>query len=453
MHTAELLDRLPPQNLDAERCVLGSILLLPTVLDELGAVVRPQDFYADANHKLFAHLQEMHDTGRRIDAALLKARLQDRGDWEAIGGAAYIAEVTTAVPTACHAVHYAAIVAKAARRRALIAVGTEILRDGYAATEEPEILVDRAESLLAAIPAGEPEGEPVDVSQAAYEALQRLDDARNRQHSAGLMLGLPDVDDEIGGLFPGELTILAARPGVGKTSFALQVAYYAAAAGRRVLFASLEMSRVELTTRMACAQGGVSSHRVRCGKITAAESTALANAMNAVAATAMTIYDRPGLTVAAIRRAARRQARRGLALIVVDYLQLLTPPDRRVQRHEQVGAITAALKSLARELDLPVLCLCQLNREAEKLDRPGLANLRESGSIEQDADVVMFLCRPEKGFTTGTDRGPTDNWDAELIVAKNRNGECGKFQLDWQADATSFNPHKSYGYAEFQEHR
>jgi replicative DNA helicase len=167
----------------------------------------------------------------------------------------------------------------------------------------------------------------------------------------------------------------------------------------------------------------------------------------------MTIYDRPGLTVAAIRRAARRQARRGLALIVVDYLQLLTPPDRRVQRHEQVGAITAALKSLARELDLPVLCLCQLNREAEKLDRPGLANLRESGSIEQDADVVMFLCRPEKGFTTGTDRGPTDNWDAELIVAKNRNGECGKFQLDWQADATSFNPHKSYGYAEFQEHR
>ena len=256
--------------------------------------------------------------------------------------------------------------------------------------------------------------------------------------------GLQAFDLHYGGLFRGELIILAARTAVGKTSLAAQIATYNALAGRLVYFASCEMSASELVLRAACGQAGVSLQAIRSGRATDAEHGRVEEALSELSAAALMIDDRPELSVASIRRETRRLARKGLALITVDYLQLLMPADRKLQRYEQIGQMTAGLKALARELDVPVLVLGQLSRAAEVADEPRLCHLRESGSIEQDADVVLLLHRPEDALEADGDR-----WDADLIIAKNRNGPSGRVKLDWDGTLMQFRVHQRAEYPEF----
>lgn len=439
--TPELLDRLPPQNLEAERSVLGSVLIDPRCIDDLAGKLSGDDFYADANQKLWKALASLHDKRRPIDALTLADHLKRAGDYEAIGGASYLAEVVQSVPHALHAAYYASLVIRASRLRAIIHATTDALRDSYSPTEDPEDILKRLDSDLAAIHTGEHRGDPVPILVACQEALDRIDALQDPNRGARIPSGLVPIDTAIGGFFPGELAIIAARPGIGKTSLALQIANHNAARGRLTYFATLEMSRAELATRTMCGKAQVSNRMVRSGSVGAEERDRLAVAANEVAGTSMVIHERAGMTVADIRRGARRYTKDGLALVCVDYLQLITPEDRKAPREQQVARMAAALKELARELTVPVLCLCQLNRQVDEYDRPSLLHLRESGAIEQDADTVIFIYkhRPANG----------EQHNSQLSVAKNRNAETGEIELVWIPERTCFEAPSLPRYIEF----
>jgi len=363
--------------------------------------------------------------------------LKAGGHLEAVGGNAGLAELVRGVAVAVHAEHYARIVRQHARYRSLIAASIESLRASYSQQDSPEAIADAMErALLGCDPTS---GAPVEASEAAVQAMAAIGDFDPHREPAGAMTGLAEFDERIGGLFRGELCILAARPGIGKTSLACQIAHRTALRGRRVYFVSLEMSAVELVTRMICSQSGVSSKLVRTGQLEHSHVSALSEAAQPFAGLRWSIHDKPSMTVAEIRRWGRRLAKRDLGLIVIDYLQLLTPADRRIQRHEQVGQLSKALKELARELEVPVLCLTQLSREAVKDQEPQLHHLRESGSIEQDADLVLFLYPPsQKEKDKAEADGAQGEWNAALRVAKNRNGELAKLRLLWQPERTRF---------------
>ncbi|MFZ1935617.1 MAG: DnaB-like helicase C-terminal domain-containing protein [Thermoguttaceae bacterium] len=434
--TSEILDQRPPADPEAERWVVGSIILKPSVLDDLG-FLQSADFYDETLSPVFTWLHDRHRRGEPIDSGLLLKAFPGH-DW-----AARIAEILHAVPTYAHAVHYSRIVARLAKHRRLREIGIDLLQDAHRADGEPEEVLERAETALAEVRLGNAgDGEPITAREAAMQAISRIDMIQQRGKSAGVLTGLSSFDNDQGGLFPGELTILAARPGVGKTSFALQVAHHNAERGRLVYFASLEMSAAELSIRLACGQSGVSNRLVRIGKFGDGDSQRLSDALIRQSKVSLEIHDRSMLTVTAIRREIRKRKKRGLTLAVVDYLQLVTPEDRRLPREQQVARMVRQLKETAREYDVPVLCLCQLNRQADGDETPRLSHLRESGAIEQDADVVLFLQQHEPKD------GETHN--AILTVAKNRNGETGLLRLIWDRSRTRFSC-PPVGYQEFQE--
>ena len=434
----EILDRLPPQNLDAEKSVLGSLLLDPNMCDDVAVIVQADDFYADGNQKLFKHLMAMHNKRQPIDAVLLKERLTKEGDFEAIGGAAYLAEVAQSVPYAANAVYYADIVAKKSARRQMIHTATELLRNAYDEYEDAGETLNQAERSLAAIgQRGDNVSGPVPFRELISQAIERIDEIIQTGKGMGVPTGMLGFDRHYGGLFPGELTILAARPGIGKTALATQIAAYVARKGRRVYFASAEMSQVELATRLLCGTAGVSSQRVRGGTLDPDEVKRLTECSRLLAPAALYIDDCAGRGVRHIERASRRLLREGLRLIVVDYLQLIEPEDKRVNREEQVATMSRRLKLLARDLDLPVLCLCQLNRQAAVNYLPELHHLRESGAIEQDADVVSFLhLGPSNKIQDGAKTFEPD--DARWLIRKNRNGETGTVNMRWSSTLVGF---------------
>jgi replicative DNA helicase len=432
--TSEILEQRPPADPEAERWVVGSAIIKSAVLDDL-AFLQPEDFYDDTLSAVFTWLHDRHRRGEPIDVGLLGKQFHS-DDW-----AARIGEIVHAVPHAQHAVHYAKIVANTAKWRRLREVGENLIQQAQLAEGESDTLLDALESKLATVRLTSGDGEPVTLKDAAVAALGRIDAIQQRGQSAGVPTGLSSFDEDQGGLFPGELTILAARPGVGKTSFALQIAAHNAERGQLVYFASLEMSAEELATRLACGESGVSNRLVRTGRFGGDESRRLSDAFARQSRAALDIHDRSALTVAAIRREIRKRKKRGLTLAVVDYLQLVTPEDRRLPREQQVARMVRQLKETAREYDVPILCLCQLNRQADGDEAPRLSQLRESGAIEQDADVVLFLQSHEPK--------QDEMHNAILTVAKNRNGETGPIRLSWDGSRTRFSVP---GYSEFAEY-
>lgn len=429
---SEILDQMPPADPEAERWVVGSIILKHSSLDDLGFLT-PADFYDENLSALFAWLHGRHRRGEPIDQGFLLKRFTG-DEW-----AARITEIVHATPYAAHAVHYAKIVVEKAEFRRLREIGVKLLQDAHRAEGEPAAVLERVETELANIRMGdEGDGEPVPLAAAAVQASIQMDTIQRRGQSSGVPTGLFHYDNDQGGLFPGELTILAARPGIGKTSLALQVAQYNANCGRLVYFASLEMSAVELSIRLACGESGVSNRLVRIGKFGRNDSTRLSEALAHQANCALDIHDRSALTVASIRREIRKRKKRGLVLAVVDYLQLVTPEDRKLPREQQVARMVRQLKETAREYNIPILCLCQLNRQVDGDETPKLYHLRESGAIEQDADVVLFL----------STHSPTiaEPHNAILTVAKNRNGETGALRLDWDGPRTRFSCPEVAGY-------
>lgn len=452
---AEILQRQPPFDLEAEMGVLGSILLLPEVCDDI-ASLRADDFYDDANAKIYENLREMHDNGEKIDVTLLVSRLRTAGDYEKVGGAAYLAKLSGSVPNAAHAVYYADIVGEKAVYRKLIESSTEILRDAYDQSSTAKELCAQAEQRVFAIMDGRSSQAVQSISDVLHQAMDRME-ARLRDEyvDGGAETGLSGFDEMTGGLHNGELIILAARPSMGKTALAMNIGEHVAINQRSpVLFVSLEMSGIELADRMLCSLSRVNGHRLRNGTISSDDRERLIRKANEISQAPLFVDDSPSRTVSEIAAAARRIKRRenGLGLIVIDYLQLIEPDNSRDPRQEQVAKIARRLKGVSRELNVPLLCLSQLNRQAEdsKDHRPKLSHLRESGAIEQDADVVMFVHR-EEYYHRGDDRAQFAG-QAEIIISKQRNGPIGDVELTWEADYTRFSDRAAERHSEFDDY-
>jgi replicative DNA helicase len=452
----DLYARQIPQAVEAERAVLGSILLLPEVFDEVALVVRPGDFYDDANRRLYEQLHAMHDGGHRIDLMLLVERLKKADVYESCGGAAYLAEIGREVPTAAHAEFYAKIVADKAVLRSLIHASVDIQQLAYDPTTETREILGKAEERVFAILEDRGSGQTTPIAEVLQESLDRIDARMDHQHAfGGVPTGFDDFDAMTGGLQKSELVILAARPSMGKTALAMNMAEHASMQARvPTLFVSLEMSAIELGDRLLCSVAGVNGNRLRNGTITQDERRQLIHAAGEISQAPLYIDDSPSRTMTEIAANARRLKRRdGLGLIIVDYLQLIDPDNPRDPRQEQVSKISRRLKGLARELQVPVLCLAQLNRQVESShsNKPQLSHLRESGAIEQDADVVMFVHRDEYYQTNEEDRERVRG-EADLLVRKQRNGPTGDVKLTWVHEHTRFRNFSHKPYAELESY-
>jgi replicative DNA helicase len=452
----ELVDRPPPFDLDAETGVLGSIFLKPDVCDELALVLRPDDFYDEGHRKLFEHMLEMHEQGKKIDITLLVDRLKAAGDYEPLGGAPYLAKLVHAVPNAAHSVYYAEIVREKATFRAMIDAATDILRDAYDQSQEAKHLLGQAEQRVFSILDSRNSHNVATIRDVLNDALDRIDARLKGEHVAGgVETFFSDFDSMTGGLHNSELIILAARPSMGKTALAMNIAENVALrGGHPVLFVSLEMSAIELADRLLCSVARVNGHRLRNGTISSDDRKRLVKSASELSQAPLFVDDSPSRTVTEIAAAARRIRRRcdnQLGLIVIDYLQLIEPDNPRDPRQEQVSRMTRRLKGLAREMKVPILCLSQLNRQAEdsKDHRPRLSHLRESGAIEQDADVVMFVHR-EEYYHRGEDKEQHAG-QAEVILAKQRNGPVGDVELVWLKDFTRFEDKAPERFEQFDE--
>jgi len=451
---AEILDRQRPRSLEAEQAVLGSILLVPQTCDDVALIVRPDDFYDDAHRVIFEQILAMHDEGQRADHTLLIERLRSIGKFDAIGGTAYIAEIAQSVPTAAHAEHYAKVVHEKAMLRALIDSSVEILKQAYDPQVQAREMISRAEEKVFAILDRRGGNQVHSIREVLQESLLRMDARMKNEHAAGgLETEFSHFNELTGGLHASELLILAARPSMGKTALALNIAEHVAMSEQvAVLFVSLEMSSIELADRMLCSISKVNGHRLRNGTISNEERRKLVEASAAISQAPLYIDDSPRRTMTEIAAAGRRLRRsQQLGLIVIDYLQLIEPDNPKDPRQEQVAKIARRLKALARELEIPVLCLAQLNRQAEvtKDNRPRLSHLRESGAIEQDADVVMFVHREGYYQSTEDERKALEE-EAELIIAKQRNGPTGEVKLRWRREYTRFEDPEPQPYEELE---
>jgi replicative DNA helicase len=450
-----VLDRQPPCNLQAEMAVLGSILLRPEVIDDVVMVLRPDDFYDEAHGKLYAHMVNMHDAGKKIDVTLLVDELRRQGEFEKIGGAGFLARVGNSVATAAHATYYADIVRQDATCRALINSCTEILQEAYQPESKAQELLNRAEHRIFSILERGESSSLSDIRDILHDAMDRIDARMKGEHQAGgVETGFTEFDNLTGGLHNSELIILAARPSMGKTALAMNIAEYVAMKLKLpVLFVSLEMSSIELADRMLCSVAEVNGARLRNGTISKDDRKRLVESAAKMSECPLFVDDSPSRTVSEIAAAARRIKRRegALGLIVIDYLQLIEPDNSNDPRQEQVAKMARRLKGLAREVEVPVLCLAQLNRQAEvaKENRPRLSHLRESGAIEQDADVVMFVHR-EEYYRTGEERDQFAG-QAEIIIAKQRNGPIGEVDLVWRKEFTRFGNPAPQHYEEFNQ--
>jgi replicative DNA helicase len=424
-------ERLPPQNLDAERSVLGSLLRDNEVINDVVPKLHAHHFYADAHRKIYEAIGHLYDETQRVDTVLLAEELNRRGQIEDIGGYGYLAELWDAAPTAANAVHYAEIVRDKAVLRNLIHASTEILRDAYDQAQPAVDLVETAERKIFELNEIGATGEAKTLSDALAEAYDRIDD-RSRGETmsiSGLSTGFADLDEITAGLQNSELIIVAARPSVGKTAFALAlIRNIAVDRGHPVFLSSLEQSRIELAERLLCSHARVESHRLRKGNLSSDDMAKLIAAGGALRNAPVFIDDTPNQGISRIAANARRLTNRHkLKLVVIDYLQLIEPENRRDPRQEQVALISRRLHHLAKELKIPVVALAQVNRSSEERQdhRPRLADLRESGSIEQDADVVMMLHRPDR-YEPGQREG-----EIEVIIAKQRNGPTGEIVLSY----------------------
>ncbi len=441
--TVDILERPLPRDEDAERAVLGGLLLAPESCDDVALIIGAEDFFLARHQILYRHLVQMNDQGTRIDPTILLDRLRSAGDYEKVGGGGTIAELVDSVPHAAHVTYYARIVREKATTRGLILTCGEILSMAYAAGKDSDDLLGTAEERIFTIRERKGVGELVDLNEALVGLMEQLDAAmKSNTAIRGLQSGFEDLDEMIGGFQDSELTILAGRPSMGKTALACNIAEHVAIEGNvATLLVSLEMSKLEVANRLLCSRAEVDSHKLRDNTVTDVERGELVRVSGAMSSAPLFIDDSPSRSMLEIAAIARRLKRRqNLGLVVVDYLQLIEPDNTRDQRQEQVARIARRLKTMARELKVPVLCLAQLNRQAEttKDNRPRVSHLRESGAIEQDADVVMFVHREEVYHAPEEidERGLANK--ATLIVAKNRNGPIGDVDLTWQPETTRF---------------
>ena len=432
--------KIPPQNIDAEMSLLGAVLIDEEVLADISDHVKPADFYDKRHHVVFAGMMRLFERHKPVDLLTLTDELKKKDQLESVGGSAYLTELTNYVPTAAHAESYAEIVAQKAVRRRLIKASSEISEMGFDEETTTQELLERAEAELFSVSDQSLKQDLVSIETILTDSFDRIEELhRNKGALRGIRTGYRDLDEKTAGLQRSDLIILAARPAMGKTTFVTNLAYNVATIAKLpVLFFSLEMSKEQLVDRMLADASGVNSWNIRTGNLSDDDFAKLSEAMGEMAEAPIYIDDTPGLSVLEMRTKARRIAHdQPLGLVVVDYLQLMqSNGNHNGNRVQEVSEISRGLKLIARELNVPLITLSQLSRTVETRTPPipQLSDLRESGSIEQDADIVSFIYRP--GYYE-PDNPEVENI-TELIIAKHRNGPVGRIQLYFHPERLRF---------------
>ncbi|MBL4953362.1 replicative DNA helicase [Neobacillus sp. OS1-32] len=432
-------DRMPPQNIEAEQAVLGAIFLEPSSLTLASEILMPEDFYRAAHQKIFNVMLKLNDEGKAVDLITVTEELSATNLIEDIGGVSYLSELAGSVPTAANIEYYARIVEEKSLLRRLIRTATNIATDGYTREDEVETVLNEAEKSILDVAQRKNAG----AFQNIKDVLVRTYDNIELMHSrvgdiTGIPTGFTELDRMTAGFQRNDLIIVGARPSVGKTAFALNIAQNVAIkAGENVAIFSLEMGAEQLVMRMLCAEGNIDAQRLRTGSLTDDDWGKLVMAMGSLSNAGIYIDDTPGIRVNEIRAKCRRlKQEHGLGMILIDYLQLIVGSGRPGEnRQQEVSEISRALKQLARELEVPVIALSQLSRGVEQRQdkRPMMSDIRESGSIEQDADIVAFLYRDDY-----YDKESENKNIIEIIIAKQRNGPVGTVQLAFVKEYNKF---------------
>jgi replicative DNA helicase len=432
---AQQFEKLPPFSLEAEQCLIASMMLDKEAIGQVIQILDRDAFYQADHQIVFDILVKLYEQNRPIVAVIVREELLKRQLLEEIGGAAYLAQLLNTVPSAAHAMHYAGIVREKSLLRQLISASNDILRDAYAPHEKADIIVDKAEHRMFDIAEKRIGGAMSPLDSVLTDVLEMITD---RSHP-GIESDFVEVDDMLNGLQNGEMIIVAARPSMGKTAFAMNIVENVAANHKHpcAIF-SLEMSKQQLAQRMLCSRSNVDAQKVRKGMWSSEEFVRMTATVSELSKAPIWVDDSPGLTVLELRAKARRLKRQhDIKLLMIDYMQLMDNPGPE-SRQQQISEISRGIKAVARELNIPVIALSQLNRMSEGREghRPRMSDLRESGSIEQDADVIMLLHREDYYRMSEPDFVP-DNI-AEIIIAKQRNGPTGTVKLTFDNRTTTF---------------
>ncbi|MBE5784652.1 MAG: replicative DNA helicase [Clostridiales bacterium] len=435
--------RVLPHSLEAEKSVLGGMLISDTAAELICEALKPEDFYLPAHQDIFSAMLSLYNRGDAVDSVTLTNALEQSGRLEAVGGITYITELSLFVPSAANVAQYIRIVEDRSVMRQLIRAGTEIVKDAQGGERPVGDMLDDAERRIFNISMKKNEDTLVHIRETAMESYFRIGELMDlKGRLSGLTTGFTDLDRLTSGLQKSDLIIVAGRPSMGKTAFALNIAQNAALKGKaNVCIFSLEMSREQLARRILCANAGVDMQKVNTGNTTQEELTLLANTLSDLVAANIYIDDTAGISVSELRSRCRRlKSKAGLDLVVIDYLQLMKTSGNSDNRATEISDVTRSLKILARELNVPIILLSQLSRGPESRTsnghRPIMADLRESGAIEQDADIIILLYRPAVYAEPGSEQ-EHDN-TAEIIVAKHRNGPTDTVYLTWQNQYTRF---------------
>ncbi|WP_342599590.1 replicative DNA helicase [Psychrobacillus sp. FSL H8-0483] len=434
-----LLDRVPPHNQEAEQSVIGAIFLDPQALITAAEIVMPEDFYRVAHQKIFQTMLRLSDQGKAIDVVTVTEELSSKKELEDVGGISYISEIANTVPTAANIGHYAKIVEEKSILRRLIRVATTIVEDGFTREDEVEALLSEAERKMMEVANRKNAGDFKHIKDVLVETYDNIEKLHTRKGDVtGIPTGFRDLDKITAGFQRNDLIIVAARPSVGKTAFALNVAQNVATkTDENVAIFSLEMGAEQLVMRMLCAEGNIDAQVLRTGSLTTEDWRKLTMAMGSLSNAGIFIDDTPGIRVNEIRAKCRRlKQEHGLGMILIDYLQLIQGSGgSQANRQQEVSEISRSLKGLARELKVPVIALSQLSRGVEQRQdkRPMMSDLRESGSIEQDADIVSFLYREDY-----YDKETENQNMIEIIIAKQRNGPTGTVTLAFVKEFNKF---------------
>ncbi len=439
-----LSERVPPHNVEAEQSVLGSMFLSADAVETCVPLVEPTDFYRPPHQRIFGAIVHLHGRGEAVDQITVAARLEATGELELAGGKPYLLDITGAVPTAANAEYYAGIVKRTSMLRQLIDAATRIQAISYAGPDDIDEVVAESEKLVFQVTNKRVSSNFQAIDTLMEEVFKEIELLYERKaRITGVPTGYPDLDEILAGLHRGDLVILAARPAVGKTAFALNMAVNAAKAGHPTLVFSLEMSSAQLGQRILCAEARVDSQNLRTGHLSDGDWPAITQALGRLGSIPLSVDDTPSISIFEVRAKARRFLRdKPDGLIVLDYLQLMQSYGRRAEnRQVEIAEISRGLKILAKELDVPVVALSQLSRAVEQRTskRPQLSDLRESGAIEQDADVVMFIDR-NTDPAAEPESGRLGKGEAEIIVAKHRNGPTGSCKLAYLERFTRFVP-------------
>ncbi len=437
-----MIDRVPPQNIDAEQAVLGAMLIKKEAIAEVAQILRPEDFYRDAHKIVYEAMLNLFNKNEPADIVTVSDYLNNENLMEKVGGVTFITALANTVPTAANVTYHAKIVREKADLRNLINTATDIAGMAYESSDDVADVIDKSEKMIMEVANRQNVSAFTPMRDIVMETFDKINVLyESKGGLTGIPCGFTDLDKLTSGLQPSDLILVAARPSMGKTAFTLNIgAHVALKEHKNVAFFSLEMSKQQLVQRMLCSEGGIDSQKLRKGELDKTDWGKLVNVANKVAEAPLYIDDTAGITVMELRSKARRlKAEKGLDLIIIDYLQLMqgrTGKGATDNRQQEISEISRSLKAVARELNVPVIALSQLSRsvESRQIKRPMLSDLRESGSLEQDADIVMFLYREDYYDPETVNKNIT-----EVIVAKHRNGPVDTVKMFFKKEFTRFN--------------